>query len=102
MMAMLQQKRPKPLRRLGFGPTRQEAPGGFEPPITDLQSADTCPDSQGTTPISDRAGADARALETKNVHDDPHLQAIIDVWPDLPEAIRAGILAMVKSTSTTV
>jgi hypothetical protein len=26
------------------------------------------------------------------------LQAIIDVWPSLPEAIRAGIVAMVKAT----
>ena len=29
--------------------------------------------------------------------DDPDLAAVVDAWPDLPEAIRAGMLAMVKS-----
>ena len=27
----------------------------------------------------------------------PDLQAIIDAWPDLPEAIKTGIVAMVKA-----
>ncbi len=31
----------------------------------------------------------------------PDLQAIIDAWPALPEAIRAGILAMVKAAGGT-
>jgi hypothetical protein len=25
------------------------------------------------------------------------LQAVIDAWPDLPEAVKAGILAMVRA-----
>ncbi len=29
--------------------------------------------------------------------DDPELAALVDAWPALPEAIRAGILAMVKA-----
>jgi len=29
----------------------------------------------------------------------PDLTAIVDTWPELPEAIRAGILAMVKAAS---
>jgi hypothetical protein len=28
---------------------------------------------------------------------DPALAAIIDAWPKVPEAIRAGILAMVRA-----
>jgi hypothetical protein len=28
---------------------------------------------------------------------DPNLAAVVDAWPGLPEAIRAGILAMVKA-----
>ena len=28
---------------------------------------------------------------------DPDLAAVVDAWPELPEAIRAGILAMVKA-----
>jgi hypothetical protein len=30
---------------------------------------------------------------------DPGLAAVVDAWPRLPEALRAGILAMVTSTS---
>ena len=33
---------------------------------------------------------------------DPRLAALIDAWADLPEAIRAGITAMVGATSTEV
>ncbi len=29
----------------------------------------------------------------------PDLAAVIDAWPDLPEPIRAGIVAMVKAAS---
>jgi hypothetical protein len=28
---------------------------------------------------------------------DPDLASVIETWPSLPEAIRAGILAMVKA-----
>jgi hypothetical protein len=30
---------------------------------------------------------------------DADLAAVVDAWPELPEAIRAGILAMVKAAS---
>jgi hypothetical protein len=30
---------------------------------------------------------------------DPDLAAVVDAWPDLPEAIKAGILAMVRTAS---
>jgi hypothetical protein len=29
---------------------------------------------------------------------DPDLAAVVDAWPALPEAIKAGILAIVKAT----
>ena len=29
----------------------------------------------------------------------PDIRAIVDAWPDLPEAIKAGILAIVKAAS---
>jgi hypothetical protein len=32
--------------------------------------------------------------------DYPHLADIVDAWPELPEAIRTGIRAMVKAVST--
>ena len=33
----------------------------------------------------------------KRVITDPDLQQVIDAWADLPEAVKAGILAMVAS-----
>jgi len=32
-------------------------------------------------------------------HDDPDLAAVVDAWPDLPEAVKAGIVAMVKASA---
>ncbi len=34
---------------------------------------------------------------TRMLPDDRDLAAVVDAWPDLPEAIRAGIVAMVKA-----
>ncbi len=56
------------------------------------------PKNTGKTGISADAGADAGAVETRNAHEDPDLRAIIDAWPALSEAIKAGILAMVKAS----
>jgi hypothetical protein len=30
---------------------------------------------------------------------DPHLALVIDAWPKLPEAVKAGILAMLKASA---
>jgi hypothetical protein len=37
---------------------------------------------------------------TDTCHNDPDLAAVIEAWNRLPEAIKAGILAMVKAVST--
>ena len=60
-------------------------------------SHDATPENPEKTGISENAGADAGAVETKTAHDDPDLQAIIDAWPTLPEAIKVAILATVKA-----
>ena len=30
---------------------------------------------------------------------DPDLQAIVDAWPAIPKAVKAGILAMIEATT---
>jgi hypothetical protein len=46
--------------------------------------------------LSENASGLASASD---VTDDPDLAAVVAAWPKLPEAIRAGILAMVKAAS---
>jgi hypothetical protein len=36
-------------------------------------------------------------LPTDTRQSDPDLAAVAEAWPELPEAIKAGILAMVKA-----
>jgi hypothetical protein len=74
--------------------------GGVEPPTLGFSVTEQTAKSSGNRPISRSAGADAGAVETKNAHADPDLQAIIDAWPSLPEAIRAGILAVAKAAGS--
>ena len=33
------------------------------------------------------------------LEDDPNLAAVVDAWPDLPAALKAGIVAMAKATA---
>jgi hypothetical protein len=60
---------------------------GIEP-LTDSSENSTNPDP---------SGAKSGALAPEKPAIDPALAALIDVWPALPEAIRAGILAMVRA-----
>ncbi len=41
----------------------------------------------------------AHYLPTDTRKTDPDLVAVIAAWPDLPEALKAGIVAMVKASS---
>ena len=38
-------------------------------------------------------------LATDTCQTDPDLASVVDAWDRLPEAVRAGIVAMVKATS---
>ena len=52
--------------------------------------------AEGKDHPRDRAAPDA-AVGAENAPIDPDLQVIIDQWPDMSEAVKAGILAMVKA-----
>jgi hypothetical protein len=54
-------------------------------------------DSLENPTISAQGGAKSGALASQQPIIDPALAALIDAWPTLPEAIRAGILAIVRA-----
>jgi hypothetical protein len=53
---------------------------------------------QPTNPGSTRIPIATRIATTQCGVADPDLGALIDAWPELPMAIKAGILAMVRTS----
>ena len=53
--------------------------------------------SSGNQGVGNQSGAESGALGAENAPIDPELAAVVDAWPALPEAIKAGILAMVTA-----
>jgi hypothetical protein len=49
------------------------------------------------TALSADGGAESGAPATQTAPIDAGLASVIDAWPALPNAIRAGILAMVRA-----
>ena len=63
---------------------QQMAGTGFEQP----------PETTGKTAVVEESGAKSGAQETLV---DPDLEDVIQRWPNLPEAVRTGILTIVRS-----
>jgi len=57
----------------------------------------TCGDKDSQNP-SPEGGAESGAVSPISGPIDPDLQRVIDAWPNLPEAAKAGIIAMVKAS----
>jgi hypothetical protein len=53
--------------------------------------------SSGNDGGGGQSGAECGALGAQNAPLDPDLAAVVDAWPKLPGAIKAGILAMVTA-----
>jgi len=54
----------------------------------------------GQPPNASRTPSDHSRIHNRAITEwglDSDLQAVVDAWPDLPEAVRAGILAMVRA-----
>jgi len=69
---------------------------GLEP------TADPSNDNDLQQSIAQKAGNEAGFRAESAPADAPHeprLQAVIEAWLDLPEAVKAGIVAMVKASA---
>jgi hypothetical protein len=64
---------------------------------TDFQSANKPRNPREKRPTSD----DCQQIASSKPEIPSDLQAIIDAWPTLPDAIKAGIVAIVRSTHGT-
>jgi hypothetical protein len=53
------------------------------------------PNESGST----RLPIATKIATTQSEVGDPDLAAVVEAWPELPEAIKAGIVAMVKAAS---
>jgi hypothetical protein len=79
----------------------RDEPRPSNPTCAPASSRQVPPRSVSNRPLRAITGATVewQAADTKPWAHDPHLTQVIDAWPDLPEAVRAGIMAMVKATS---
>ena len=73
----------------------EAGPLGFEPRLTDPESVVLGVFSAKNVGSADRAALCA-AAGAPTEHVDPELQFVIARWRELPAAVRAGILAMVR------
>ena len=55
------------------------------------------PENPEENALSRDSAAPGAAVGAQNAPIDPGLQAIIERWPELPGAVKAGILAMIRA-----
>ena len=53
--------------------------------------------SSGKTWFADQSGVISDVVLARKADSDPGLAAVVDAWPELPEAVRADILAMIRA-----
>ena len=82
-----------------LGESSRIHPSGFEPET--FGSVDRCDDPISLEKTSDSIDtrANAGAAKLNNAPSDSVLRVIIEAWPGLPEAIKAGILAIVTTAT---
>ncbi len=66
-----------------------------------IHNLDTDPPNHGQdTDLRQPSRAVAHLLPTDTCQKYPDLAAVIEAWPNLPEALKAGIVAMVKAAQS--
>ena len=72
-----------------------------EAPRVGLEPTGLAPQRTDGTRVTEPAPSPETKYGTKTdaetAPDDPDLRSVVDAWPNLPEAIRAGIVAMVQT-----
>jgi len=61
-----------------------------------IKSQNPVEDSQGVTSSAHQI---AHQTDANHPPANPDLHAIVEAWPDLPDAVKAGIVAMVKAAN---
>ena len=72
---------------------------GLDEGLLPPRGVEQVPNSPVKSGFSESGGAKSGALGAQGGVIDPELRAIIDAWPVLPDAIKVGILAMVRTAS---
>jgi hypothetical protein len=53
--------------------------------------------SPGNRGVGVQSGAECGAPDSPKTPFDPELASVVDAWPKLPDAIKAGIVAMIRA-----
>jgi hypothetical protein len=80
----------------------KETPVGVEPTNGGFANRRHTPENTVKTDVSETAGSATGSAPNEKRTIPSELKAIIDAWPDLPEALQAGIVAMVRAAGAGV
>ena len=75
-------------------------PKGNRTPVAGMKSRDAENVCDAVATTSESRSANRGAEWGAFVRSHPDLAAVVDSWPTLPEAVKAGIVAMVEATQT--
>ena len=85
--------------RLNSHPVGSTGVGTRTPDLRIMRPQSGFPKSSLPNDLRQPAPSVAHHLPTDTCKTDPDLAAIVAAWPELPQAIRSGILAMVRAAS---
>ena len=89
----------RPVGGCSFAYPWDDAPGGGQEEYSGRQDLNLKPhiaSAETATPYDDSTPTDSNSDSSWD--DDLDLRAVVEAWPELPEAIRAGIMAMAQAT----
>jgi hypothetical protein len=71
--------------------------GTRTPDLRIMRPPSGCSKTMPENHLSQSPSSVAEHLPNDTCKTDPDLAAVVEAWPDLPEALKAGIVAMVKA-----